>query len=1100
MIGNFVTYRSSAGSGKTYTLVKEYLKLALHNSSPSYYKRVLAITFTNKAAEEMKERILNQLTIFSKAKNKGAYLPKLLAKKEHDLLITLVTEINERYSFAKVTEKMLLERADKTLSHILHHYSDLSISTIDSFVHGIVRSFARDMELDTEFEVTLDQKKILKNTIKTLLGEVGNQQDLTPLVMQFIHTKIDDAKSWSIQNDLEKFGEIIFKDSAQEELKKLQDISASQYKAIRKKLYAEIKKFEKKIENIAENALNMIAQSGLETTDFSSSTIPLFFIRLKDNPEKKLNISKTLAKMIAEESNWLPVKNKGKKPLLVPIKDKIKDYYFELVDLLENDEMNAYLRRKLILKNFHSNTLLNYINAYTEAWKLENNTVLISDFNKMISRIVVNNPAPFIFEKIGEHYLHILIDEFQDTALLQWQNFLPLIDNSLSKGKFNMVVGDAKQAIYRWRDGEVMQFVKLPEVYRPMNKHLASIGNVLKQNHLNEELDTNYRSSKEVIEFNNQLYKHLAAHLGNYQNIYDNVSQKVGKNNRGWVTLEGYTGKEKIEKTDNQFTFILDKIIAALDDGYQQKDIAVIVRTNDEGKDIAEKILDNTLVQKLASPTNKATKNCIAKGLSVITSESLLLKNNIRVKTLIALAKITANPNDDAAKVTVITNLSNLELLIDPLHQILQRYKKTEKSTNGKRKKTSLDFSLFMQQYFPNYHSEKLKTKGIYEIMESFVQMFHFETSSDNYLEFFMHSVMRDPTLSLHSFLTWWEDYGTKLSVGESAGSDGIRIMTIHKSKGLQFPVVIFPIKNAKEKASTIWLGEDAAVGMPTALVKILAIEKNIAISPEIEEEKNKLFLDLINGLYVATTRSEDRLHLLVEQPEKPNFDELKHTYQYLENAIREMPYSSNEYGELEIGKRRKRAEIIAEPDGNQQWMESFISQPIEHGVQISFKKTRLENEHSTLSEKDYGILIHDILATIKTREEIGSIVDEKLKEGLLSDKNKGKILEELEEIMATPAMKKWYDSKVYLIEKSEKELLTDAGKVIRPDKVVFFEDGVEVVDFKTGEPHESHHNQVREYLFQIQKTTDKPVKGFLVYTKSKKIVPVASTIQGSLF
>lgn len=1101
MTGKFVTYRSSAGSGKTYTLVKEFLKLALHSESSSYYKRVLAITFTNKAASEMKERVIKQLISFSKAKEGNKYNSNLLNKKDLELLKSLVQEINETYKFASVNEETLLHRADQTITNILHNYSDLSISTIDSFVHGIIRSFARDMDLDTEFEVALDQDKIIQITIKDLLSNVGKDKELTALVMKFVSTRIDDAKGWKIEEDLIKFGKNIFKDSAQFELTKLKEITPKDFLKIRFKLYAAVEKYEAAFDDYGKRVLDLIEAAGIDLTDFTRQTVPNFFINITHNIQKNpiYYPSDTLQAMMAGETKWLKKAASSKLHLVEYIRDEITWMYHEILEKLGSEEMKTYQKRKLILKHFFSNTLLNSINDYTNRWKEDNNTVMVSDFNHMISKIILNNPAPYIYEKIGEQYLHILIDEFQDTNILQWQNFLPLMENSLSKGKFNMVVGDAKQAIYRWRDGEVMQFVKLPDIYKPLTNNIASIASILRHNHQDKELGINYRSSNEVITFNNLIYKNLSKHLGEYQEIYKGLKQEIGKDKRGLVTIQYYSGKEKIEKYNEQFNLIIKKISDALDDGYDQKDIAILCRSNKEGKIIAEKLLDHQEVLLLSKPTSERAKEIIEQGLSVITSDSLLLHMNVRIKILIALSKITSNPEDEKSKVDLLTNLSKLDLLSKPIHEILHQYKSTSKE-KGKRKKTTIDFTQFMTDFFPKYFDFIYNTQGIYEILESFIRLFNFETKADNYLEFFLHTIMADPTMSLVDFINWWDENGDKISVGESSGSEGIRILTIHKSKGLQFPVVIVPIKINKTKPANIWLDKDVEMKLPTALVSIAPSEKNSAISNEILEEKNKALLDKINQLYVATTRPEDRLHMILELPQKPNFEELKHTYQYLNQAISDLP---REYikknNEISIGKRTKKEQKTAQKD-KQIFLTKYFSKPLTQGVQISFKKGEQWLQDDTTNGKEYGIIIHELLSHHDIKHELVTEIDRMINTGILQKNLKNQIQDEITQLLGEKNIKKWFDQKYYQKEKSEKELITNRGKIIRPDKVVYLDNKIDVIDFKTGEKRNSHKYQVLEYVTEIQKTSTKPVQGYLVYTKTKEVIPVKAEAQLSMF
>jgi len=469
----------------------------------------------------------------------------------------------------------------------------------------------------------------------------------------------------------------------------------------------------------------------------------------------------------------------------------------------------------------------------------------------------------------------------------------------------------------------------------------------------------------------------------------------------------------------------------------------------------------------------------------------------VRIKILIALAKITSNPEDEKSKIDLLTNLSKLNLLAEPLHQILHQYKIT---TEGKRKKTSINFPSFMEKNFPSYYENNYKTQGIYEIMEAFIRLFNFESKADNYLEFFLHTIMADSALSLVDFINWWDENGEGLSVGESSGSEGVRILTIHKSKGLQFPVVIVPIKINTVKKANIWLSEDVEMRLPTALIQVAPTKENSIISEEINEEHGMVILDKINQLYVACTRPEDRLHLILELPLNPKYEELKHTYQYLHSALTKIPKEHfNTNNEVTIGDRRIKKQSENQNE-NQVILNKYLSKPLTQGVQISFKKGEQWLNENKTSDKDYGIIIHELLANRDINNQLSKEIDRMVKEGMILEGLKKQVHDEITKLLNKKELKKWFDSKLYQSEKSEKEFITTAKKILRPDKVVYFEDKIDVIDFKSGERRNSHKYQVLEYVNEIKKTSQKNVHGYLVYTKTQEIILVREEAQLSMF
>ena len=428
---NFIVYKSSAGSGKTFTLVKEYLKLALadkHNLTKAY-RGILAITFTNKAASEMKWRIIKALKEISLESNE--MLSSLIAKE------------------LTISKEELKSRAEIVLTDILHNYSDFSIGTIDSFTHRIIRTFALDLKLPINFQIETDSDAVFKKVISTLINNLGKDKLITDYLVQFSIAQIEDNKNWDPEQTLIDFIKEINKEGVGELINQLNDKTIADFDAIKKQLKAITKEFETYLKSKGEKALKLIQEKQLTANAFASggSGIYNFFVKLatlKTTSQTELfgaNVIKTL-----EQDKWHGGKATVDEKLAIDsIKLELEAIAKNILEYLQKNEQR-YNAFSLIYKNIYAMGLVNELAKLTNEYKNDENILFISEFNERISQVVNNEPTPFIFERLGDKYKHFLLDEFQDTSAMQWQNMLPLIDNSLGNGHLNLIVGDGAES------------------------------------------------------------------------------------------------------------------------------------------------------------------------------------------------------------------------------------------------------------------------------------------------------------------------------------------------------------------------------------------------------------------------------------------------------------------------------------------------------------------------------------------------------------------------------------------------------------------------------------------------------------------------------
>jgi len=1048
---NFTVYKSSAGSGKTFTLVKEYLKLALSDelNPPQKYRHILAITFTNKAAAEMKERIIKALKELSDPENKNTVLLNLLIEE---------TGLNE---------SKIRARADLILHTILHNYSDFGINTIDSFVHRIVRTFAYDLQLPVNFEIEMDDEKLLSQVIDLLISQTGSDESLTKALVEFTELKAADEKSWHIEQDLFKFSKNLLTEEGVIHLEYLKNISTSDFLKIRSRLNETIKKFENSIQKIAEGATDHILKQGLEHKDFyqGRSGISVYFNNLSSGNFEKLKPNSYVLKTI-NESKWYTDKTtEDTQDKIDSIKEQLSQYFHSIHQIREQQE-SIYNLFKLINRNIYSLAVLNEIEKLLSELKKQNNILHISEFNKIISKIVLNQPIPFVYERIGEKYNHYLIDEFQDTSVLQWQNLLPLVENTLAEGNFSMLVGDSKQAIYRWRGGEVEQFSQLPNVFlKEKNEFVIEREQTLIRNYSEKQLNKNFRSKKEIIEFNNSLFSVLTGKLkGTHQNIYKNLEQQANPDNTGGYVSVNFMQGEDDELEELTLEQTLNTIISLQADQYKLNDIAILCRNNRTGNLIAEYLT--------------------GKGIKVLSTESLLLKNSAKIALIISVFNYLDQPENEITRVELLQYMVENNLIKGTIHEL-------GKSIKGKR---AWEFDALLKQNGFELNHQLLIKLPLYELIEQLVKLFHLGTSADANVQFFMDEVLSysiKNNNNLNDFINWWEKRKEKASMNIPEGTDAVTIMTIHRSKGLEFPAIILPFADWKtiELKDDLWvdLVHNEVPEMRSALLPPLKELKETAYAALYEEEQNKSLLDNINLLYVALTRPEERLYILTNSPSKEPeklsriSDVLCH---YLQN---QGLWSENQFDYFFGNKTTHQQKNKKEKTSVKQ--RNIRSNEWRDILKIRANAPEVWETGIELNKKDFGLLVHAILAKIRTAEDLHSVLTQFMNEGIIDNKENAELLVKLKRILENKELKKYYSAGNEI--KSEMEILLPNGESYRPDRVVIANGITTIIDYKTGIKSDKHIKQINKYAELLAQMGYSGIEQFLVYIEEEEVVKV---------
>ncbi len=1037
-------YKSSAGSGKTYTLVKEYLRLAFKVPFRGF-RGILAITFTNKAAAEMKSRILEALEGISKG------------DEEYNRLKTDLCTATGK------TGEQLQSDAGLILRNMLHNYSDISVSTIDSFVHRIVRSFAHDLRLSMNFEIEMDSKKLLHDAVALLLDRLSESDaQITQAVLEFAETKIEDGKSWNIDFEIQKLGNELFVDEAMPSIQQLSFVEFEKMREAKSALHAQMTLFEQKIFGEGKKAFDLILQSGLSSKDFHRGTTGIFNF-FQNYSEEKIPSNSTGNKWVQEtiyQDKW------GKNFADEALKDKLIESYNRILALWQTEGKDYYLA-DLLLKNFYSFILLADLQKLLDEIKKDNNILHIGDFHHKVFEIVKEQDAPVIYERIGEKYDNILIDEFQDTSVIQWRNLLPLIENSQFKNEDSLIVGDGKQAIYRFRGGEVEQFSVLPKIFGSDEDDLLKQREVAVNNYGAEIefLESNFRSAKEVIDFNNVFYKEMLdlPELKN-KDIYADFFQQQGKDKTGgFVSIEFLKGDEEAEQTinDARCARVEEIIKDVLKRGYSWRDVAILTRSNNNASEIA-----SYLVQK---------------EIRVISPESLLINQSQKVQLLLAVFNYLNRKDNHIARAEMFYYT---QLLHNKAVQFEQIHFDTPSFAFEKD---------FASQTGVEFNFAELATGRLADLTQQLIRVFNLN-DDDPFLQFFLDEILLYTSRygnSIGDFLAWWDGVKHKKSIIYPESLDAVRIMTIHKSKGLQFPVVILAdaVEEKKLTKDFFWIPLKKGY-LPQLHIGLLPRNKQILeteFAALYEREDEQSFLDLLNLLYVGTTRPEDALYILSEELEKE--PEKNESVTALIVAFLKKQQQWDGFQQYVFGEQNFQKKISKE--GEEQKFGLYKKEAtksanlLASAIKVKMKADLLWSDAAT-GKIDAGNLLHEALKQVKFEGDEKVVVNKMRAEGLLSEDGKADLLMKVEAVVYHSELNTFFKKDFNVV--TERPLLKHNEKTRIPDRVILKNGEAYILDYKTGKRKPEHQQQLNDYAKWLEEAGVKVQQKILFYTQEQAV------------
>ena len=1072
-----LVYKASAGSGKTFTLAVQYIRQLIED--PYSYRRILAVTFTNKATTEMKERILSQLYgIATSLKSSDGYLKEIMKTSDKS-----IDEIRKA--------------ADTALKNIIHDYSRFRIETIDSFFQSVMRNLARELELGANMTIELNNGDVLSDAVDSMIEKLDRMSPTLYWLLEYIEERIADDKRWNVSSEIKGFGRNIFDEAYIEKgvtlREKLKDTKfIPQY---RKKLQEKRESILDTMKGFSEHFQEILKANGLNPTDLKNGArgIGSYFNKIASGKLSDDVRNTTVEKCLEGAENWT-TKTSPYKETIISLANQV------LIQVLNDAENTRMTSNKVLnscdmsLRYLNNLQLLMRIDSEVREQNLNHNRFLLSDTNALLHSIIREGDASFVYEKIGTTIDTVMIDEFQDTSRMQWENFHLLLEESLAQKEGSMIVGDIKQSIYRWRNGDW--------------KILAGLDKDRSFRLNSKTLDTNWRSEANIIAFNNDIFTSACKVLNErYKadegedctqllDAYSDVRQKTSKETKeGYIKLSFLKNSEEHPYADTTMELLAEEVDSLVKKGVRVNDIAILVRKNKSIPAIADYFDKNTPYR-------------------VVSDEAFRLDASLAVCMLIDGLRYISEPTDRiaCARLAVAYQKEILKKDVDYNTVLL----------NSVEDYLPAEFRLMLPEMSP---------MPLYELLEKLFIIFRMDMieEQDAYLCAFYDAVteyMQNNSSELTSFLTYWNEtlYAKTIPSGEISG---IRILSIHKSKGLEYHTVLLPFCDWKMENETnnhmLWckINEADADKEPFCELDLTPVNYSSAMaesyfSDSYREERLQLWVDNLNLLYVAFTRACKNLIVWCKDEQK---DTVSRLLRESIDCMKDIKMTCNmpepdeeeeedkeendepiiyEYGEICISGEKKKSDstnrLVAVPEAVNVKIESLETE-------IDFKQSNRsadfirgdEDEEESLRSQyiRQGQLLHTLFASIDTREDLPSAIERLLFEGVIESAEKAEEIRKVaERALNLKEVKDWYSGEWTLYNECSIIYNDENGKMLtrRPDRVMMKDDEVVVVDFKFGKKKPEYATQVREYMFLLSEMGYTDIKGYIWYVYSGEL------------
>jgi ATP-dependent exoDNAse (exonuclease V) beta subunit len=991
----FVIYNASAGSGKTHTLVRSFLFRLLNSNQPEQVRRLLAITFTNKAAQEMKSRMLFHLASFAS---------KSTPDREDSMFLEVA-------AMCGITDDQLHQRSKKACRYILHHFGQLQIATIDKLTHKIIRTFARDLGINARFEVALDGKSFMTEVVEQVLSKAGEDKALTRVLVNYVLQKSDDLKSWDITKELNTIAQMYLNENHMQSLVDLEAVPMKAFVALNQKLKTQIETILDPIQAASKALLLAFEDLQISATLFPHESLPKLLTLLADGQWPKEMLNTTLSKGL-ETGTFL------KKSATDQQRDTFGSIQDRVIALLET--YTQYWRQLVLLNLLRRNvvplSLIQHIGQGVSALQDERNNQLLGFFNKLISDAIKDTDTHFMYERLGVRFQHFFVDEFQDTSSLQWANLHPLFSHALEDSERQgslVLVGDAKQSIYRWRGGHPEQFMALANKEVPF-----TIAPEV------ESLPKNFRSLPKIVSFNNDFFSKASTFLPlpSQQELYaKSCNQEANSKSGGYVTIATVEGKNNEERIVAYQAQVLARVKDCLEQGYGFEDICVLVRKNKQGVQIAKALTEA--------------------GIQITSSESLLVSQSPAVQFLMNLVKLRVAPKSKINRYAVLEHFALLQP--NPFDWTIQQMRHPLRQVLLSLSNQKFDLRTFNQL-------------PIYAALEYAVWALSLTTQLTAHIQAFLDEVLKwqgNREGTPIELISHWELNKAHWTVRPPENRNAVKIMTTHKAKGLAFPVVILPFSDSKwieGNNNLAWFPLPEGAYTPFKEM-LLPISQNLTKLGEgakqtYETYYAQSFMDTLNTLYVGMTRPVEELHIITQ---KGNIaSPPKGLPDIFARIIPELNNQGVIYG-TRTKQVPKTSDLIATTTAFTFNLAQATSVVAERSVQSA--------------EALFGTVLHEVMGLVDVPQDLDRALSQSNAKERLGITQYEQLFKSAQEIVAHEHLTAFFDPAN--IPYKERALFTSSGELLRPDRfVITTEKNVLLLDYKTGKHHESHASQLEEY------------------------------------
>ena len=1109
---HLTVYRASAGSGKTFTLAVEYISLLVKD--PENYQHILAVTFTNKATQEMKMRILSQLYgIANSLQSSQQYFNKVKEK-------------------TNMPDAVIRNNARAALTLLIHRYNNFRILTIDAFFQQVLRNLAHELGQTANLKVDLNNEEITEKAVDQMIESLEKGQPVLQWISTYINNSIEDDNGWNIIGKIKTFGTNIFKDfyKAHEANLKEQLSNADDFKVYETTLRKRRNDIRKTFNGKAKSILNEIKNANLDIPSNYRSGLYKYLTDSAIAPLTNKPLKAGVLKANESPQNWTSSKcAKADKQQIQTLAAEVLSAQLSELIAYNNDNWNEFQSIQLTLSHLSELRLLHAIADAVDNLTKDTNRFMLSNTQALLKELIADSDTPFIFERIGARLKHVMIDEFQDTSTIQWQNFQVLLANCMAQElSQNLIVGDIKQSVYRWRQGDWGILNNIEKSFAHQKIRL-------------ETLDYNYRSEKRIIDFNNAFWEQCVANTAKevaqddaekakiVQKAYEDVAQKTHKTTEnGFVKISLYPSKSMKEAVLEE---LIETIKELFNNGYggkNQSKIAILVRSKSNIQDIV-----NALLQSFGNEIN------------IVSDEAFRLDASLSVNIIVSAMHLLTHPDDVLTRGKLV-KLYNQEVLKKPLTDtdLLVSINgsnniDTKNIDKKERRKlaTEQQMAKLNSQLPPEYvaNRELLLGLPIVDLVDKLFMLFgldQLEGQSSYICTLYdtLNDFLKDHTADIDDFINEWENSLSSKTI-QSDEIEGIRIMTIHKSKGLEFDNVIIPFCNWEmEKKGTLWC-ETKNKPAPYNKLPLLPIDFSrdkligTVFEDDYKEEHFQNIVDNLNLLYVAFTRASKNLFVFGLRQGKTTLDNiakgtppgnrsyaielaLRQVSEQLQGSSLSFPDDIGseihfEYGTLVPETHEKEHAVADNP---------FLIKPDKHIVSIAtypqaatFKQSNKSIEFVKGEDVDpsdrtryikIGNVLHQLFSTIYTTADIPARLNELEQQGIIynDEITSAQLRTRIEDAITNPQVQEWFSKRWQLYNECtilEYNKDTNEMEEHRPDRVMT--DGKEfvVVDFKFGKEREEYKKQVQQYMEILIRMGHKKVSGYLWYVVKNNVVEV---------